>query len=89
MIEKKLKNLNDADLTKKHQKVETISKIIASIFAVSLLIAIGYAGYAQGKGLEEPLSYLKSEGVAFLGSLTVIFYYLSSRFKEELTLREK
>jgi len=46
MTKDKIKNLSDAELGKKYQKMNNISKASAVFFIICLLISIGYAGYA-------------------------------------------
>lgn len=88
MLKNTFEDLNDAELAEKQKKMKDNAKISAIIFSLCLLTAIGYAGYAHGKGYEQPFSVFKSGWVVFFAGIHLIIYSRLSKIKKEIAQRE-
>lgn len=88
MTKKEIEKLSNADLEKKHNDFKNLFKGVSIAFVTITLIGIGYAGYADAKGFRETYGILPVLFVLFAG-LIAVFYFELSKFKSEITKREK
>jgi len=88
MAKNKIENLSDEDLEQKYQNLTKVSKGVSIVFVVMLLIAIGYTGYANGKGDEASPIIIPILLLLFIGQKVIFSTQLSPIIKE-IKQREK
>lgn len=88
MAKNKFENLSDEDLDKKYQLLTNISKRVSIVFVIMLLIAVGYTGYANGRGYEASSIMIPIMLLLFIGQKVIFSTQLSPIIKE-IKQREK